>query len=300
MCSSISTRSAHRSRCRAPVVCLLLTICLARLALAQVEGLRVPATVTAGAPVFISTQGDGEAAFYLVGPSHTVKRQVPLGPEIQLRDEVRTAGRYVAILCAASCWSASFFVTPADPAGLSLLVHPSRVPVGQRDAISAVVFPFDRFHNLVLAPVAVGFRFTVGGENFMAHQTPTQNAVAWFRASSGQRAGNAQVVASVNDLSVHRVVQQVPSDPCHLRIKAQRTSNGIAVETEPVRDCAGNPVPDGTIVTFTASDARGKSTVDAPIKRGVARAEVLATGEAVISAASGVTLGNELRIGGQP
>jgi hypothetical protein len=71
------------------------------------------------------------------------------------------------------------------------------------------------------------------------------------------------------------------------------------VETEPVRDCAGNPVPDGTVVTFTARGGNETSTVDAPIKQGIARAQIIAAGPVVISAASGVVMGNELRLGAQ-
>ena len=56
----------------------------------------------------------------------------------------------------------------------------------------------------------------------------------------------------------------------------------------------------GTIVTFSASGASGRSTVDAPIKQGVARAQIEAEGAQVISVASGVVMGNELRVGGQP
>jgi hypothetical protein len=107
------------------------------------------------------------------------------------------------------------------------------------------------------------------------------------------------VSASINDVSARRVVQQVASDPCSLRIKGQRTAKGIVVETEPVRDCTGNPVPDGTVVTFTAKDGKEMSTVDAPIKQGVARAQMTASGPVVISAASGVVMGNELRLGAQ-
>jgi len=71
------------------------------------------------------------------------------------------------------------------------------------------------------------------------------------------------------------------------------------LETEPVRDCAGNLVPDGTIVTFTAVEPDNhKSTVDARVKRGIARAELPLVGRAAISAASGVVVGNELRWGG--
>jgi hypothetical protein len=58
-------------------------------------------------------------------------------------------------------------------------------------------------------------------------------------------------------------------------------------------------VPDGTVVTFTAKAAHGTDTVDAPIKKGIARAAMIATGPVVIFAASGVVMGNELRLGDQ-
>ncbi|MGA7459143.1 MAG: hypothetical protein WBW69_02905, partial [Candidatus Korobacteraceae bacterium] len=59
--------------------------------------------------------------------------------------------------------------------------------------------------------------------------------------------------------------------------------------------CAGNPVSDGTIVTFTSTDAKGKSTVDARIKKGIAEAELPASNGATISVASGVVVGNEIQ-----
>jgi hypothetical protein len=92
-------------------------------------------------------------------------------------------------------------------------------------------------------------------------------------------------------------VQQVASEPCRLNIKGQRTPKGIVVETDPVRDCTGNAVPDGTIVTFTAKNGKDTDTVDAPIKQGVARAQLSTSGPVVVSAASGVVMGNELRVG---
>jgi hypothetical protein len=81
-------------------------------------------------------------------------------------------------------------------------------------------------------------------------------------------------------------------------MRAQPSKIGILVETDPIRDCNGNAVPDGTIVTFTQVDANGKSTVDARIKRGIARAELPAANGATISVASGVVVGNEIRWGG--
>ena len=51
-------------------------------------------------------------------------------------------------------------------------------------------------------------------------------------------------------------------------------------------------------MTFTEVDAAGRSTVDARIKRDIARAELPLSDNAAISVASGVVLGNELHMGG--
>jgi hypothetical protein len=275
-------------------------LCLATAVYAQDAVLRAPVQAIAGNAASIGTTGGGSATFYLVGPSSSIKRDISLGNEIPLSaKELQSAGKYIAIVCTTECISVGFFVTPAKPVNLTFLVHPSRAPVGQNDVVSGVALPFDEFRNLVLAPVSVDFQLTSKGGTPASHKLNTQGGVAWFRASSGRSAGPLQVTASVNDVSSRRVVQQVASDPCQLRIKGQRTAKGILVETAPIRDCAGNPVPDGTVVTFTAKDGKEISTVDAPIKQGVARAQMTARGPVVISAASGVVMGNELRLGVQ-
>lgn len=275
-------------------------LCLAASSNAQVGELRVPSSLVAGNSISIPTAGTGTATFYLVGPSVALKRDVDLGRQIVLTSQdLQNAGRYVGILCADTCESAEFFVTSAKPVSLSFLVHPSRAPVGQNEVISGVALPFDEFRNHVLAPSTVAFQLTASGSSLMSHSIPTENGIAWFRANSGRSAGALQLVASIGDVSARRLVQQVASDPCALRIKGQRTAKGIVIETEPVRDCAGNPVPDGTVVTFTAKDGRDTSTVDAPIKQGIARAKMTAVGPVAISAASGVVIGNELHLGAQ-
>jgi hypothetical protein len=62
-----------------------------------------------------------------------------------------------------------------------------------------------------------------------------------------------------------------------------------------VHDCSGNAVPDGTIVTFTELYNDAKSSVDVPIKKGIAKVEMPANKGAIISVASGVVLGNQIR-----
>ena len=273
---------------------------LAIAAVAQDAQLRVPSKAVAGQAASIATTGSGPATFYLSGPSISLKREVQLGADVELTPkESQNAGRYVAVICANTCSSAGFFVAPAQPATLIFLVHPSRAPVGLNDVISGVAFPFDPFRNLVVSPATVQFQLTAKGSALASRSVQTHNGVAWFRTGSGKAAGPLQISASLNDLTARRVVQQVASEPCNLRIKGQRTAKGILVETEPVRDCSGNPVPDGTVVTFTAKNENLVSFVDAPVKQDIARATLLASGPVVISAASGVATGNELRIGGK-
>ena len=268
--------------------------------LAQDVNLRVPSGAVAGEATSISTSGGGTATFYLVGPALALKSDVQLGQQIPLSaKQMQAAGRYVATICTDTCSSAVFFVSAGKPSSFTFLVHPSRAPVGQPDVISGAAFPLDEFGNLVFTPETVQFQLSSKEANLASHSVPAKGGVAWFRSSSGKSAGAVQVSASINDVTARRVVQQVASEPCRLQIKAQRTAKGIEVETAPVRDCAGNPVPDGTIVTFTAKNGGEISTVDAPVKQDVARARIIAKGATVISAASGVVMGNEIRVGGE-
>jgi len=299
MSSSINTRCSIRKQARwGWLVAGVLAV--VSLASAQDVELRVPQTVTAGQAASINSSGSGRATFYLLGPSIAIKRDAQLGEQVSLTaKELQTAGRYIAIMCTETCSSAGFFVVPAKPVSLTFVAHPSRAPVAASGVISGVALSFDEFHNFVLGPQDVDFQMSTKGGAPISHKVPTKDGVAWFRASSGKTAGPLQVQASIGDANARRVVQQVASEPCRLRIKGERTAKGIEVETEPVRDCSGNPVPDGTIVTFTAKSNDETSTVDAPVKQDVARARITATGPVVISAASGVVMGNELRVGGK-
>ncbi len=268
---------------------------------AEDVNLRPPTSAVSGNAASISAEGSGAATLYLVGPSISVKRDIELGREINLSaKELQAAGRYVAVICSSSCSSAAFFVAPSQPVNLTFLVHPSRAPVAENNAISGVALTFDEFHNLVWKPASVQFELSAKGSAPMSRTAETHDGIAWFRTNSGKSAGPLQITASLaKDVTTRRVVQEVASDPCNLRIKGERTPKGIVVETDPVRDCSGNPVPDGTVVTFTAKTGGETSSVDAPVKQDVARATILANGPVSISAASGVAMGNELRLGGK-
>jgi hypothetical protein len=280
---------------RRPVLLAALVIgCSCWLAAASFE---LPQQVTAAQGFSIQTSGSGTSTLYLFGPATAAKRTVRLGTAVNIEgDEVATAGRYVLVLDGAS---KSFFVSPGPVSSLAFIARPSRVPAAKPEVVSGTAFLLDRSQNLVLSPQSVTFTLAVPGAPEMRRTEQSRGGVAWARLDSSRRAGAAQFVVSSGEASVRRVVQEVAGEPCTIRMHAQRGDGGkILVQTDPIRDCAGNPVPDGTIVTFTSIDASGRNTVDARIKRGMAQAELPGSASASISVASGVVVGNEIRWGG--
>ncbi len=278
---------------------LIVSVCWFAASVARAAELRVPAHVTAGNDLSIQSAGSGDATFYLVGPGTAIKKNVRLGRPITVAaKDLRNAGRYVAIIRGDGDAGKTFFVVPGDAAEVAFLARPSRVPASRKGAVSGTAFVFDRNHNLMLAPTPVKFELSIGGRS-ETRTASTSDGVAYQIFDSRRQAGAAQFVASVGDTQVRRVVQQTASDPCNLRLRAQPSKNGILVETDPIRDCAGNAVPDGTIVTFTELDASGRSTIDARIKKGVARAELPNSPNATLSVAAGVAMGNEIHWSGR-
>jgi hypothetical protein len=102
-------------------------------------------------------------------------------------------------------------------------------------------------------------------------------------------------VARVGETTSTRVIGQVPGDPCRLKMSAERSGQQIHLVTDAVRDCDGNAVPDGTIVTFTEIFSGEQSTIDEPLKHGIAQVTIAAHNGAMLSVASGVVMGNQIR-----
>ncbi len=251
----------------------------------------LPQKATAGGDINLPASANG--TMYVFGPATAIKKDVKSGEGVRLT--LKNAGRYAVILNGSAT---AIDVVPGAPSEVAFLARPSRVPADRKQVISGTVFVFDQNKNLVLTPTRVKFDLSVGSGASQSHTVETKDGVAYIKMDSGRQAGAAQFVASVGEHSVRRVVQQTASDPCNLRMHAQADKNAVTVETDPVRDCAGNPVPDGTIVTFTAVDRDGRTTVDARIKKGIARAQLPPMQNATLSVASGVVIGNEVRWGG--
>jgi hypothetical protein len=271
-------------------------------ALAQSISLNLPKQVRAGDAFSIQTTGSGKAVLYIVGFGDVLRQEVQLGGTTSLAaGVVHNAGQYLAILVGDSSRDeGAFAVVPANQvANVSFLAKPSRLPVGLHDGISGAVYIFDAYRNLVTAPTPVSFQLSGISGVTQTRAATTRDGSAWTQMDSAAKEGNAQFVARVGDIAATRIIQEVPGDPCGLRMSARPAGQKIELETDPLRDCSGNAVPDGTIVTFTEVYEGKQTTVDVPLKRGIAQAELPAYNGAKISAATGVVLGNEIRWGKQ-
>lgn len=270
-------------------------------AFSQKAAIHTPSSVSAGNPLTVTTNGSGAATLYLIGPSRVHKQSMKLGHDVEISgQDLAVSGAYQVVVCGSEgCVNTTFQVLPAKPARLAFLLHPSRVPVSTPNAVNGTALVSDRYHNTVLTPAKVDFHLSLGEES-TTRSVQAVRGIAWFEMGSRPKQGALQVVAAVDDTAEPRVIQQVASEACGLRISAVPAGRVVKLQTDPIRDCAGNPLPDGTVVSFTKTDAAGKSTVDTPIKKDKATAQFELSGPAHISVACGVVVGNELTLGGRP
>lgn len=267
-------------------------------ALGQSDDLRVPASIEAGAAFSIQCGGSGKATLYIAGPSQVIKRDVQLGETTWFpAGSLYNAGHYVVMLASPSSSQAgSLDVTPSKkPADLTFIAKPSRLQVALHNGITGTAYVFDNYKNLITTPVQVSFELSNPSTPAQTRTVQTRDGAAWIEMDSTSREGKDRFVAQVGNVSSERVVGQVPGDPCSLKMNARASGDKVQLQTDPVRDCSGNAVPDGTIVTFTESYNDVKSTVDVPLKQGIAKVDMPAQRGAIISVASGVVLGNQIR-----
>lgn len=282
---------------RDPLLLAILAFVALHLAFAQGERMSLPKVVEAGSGFSIQSAGNGKATLYLIGPGQVVKRDLQLGETTSFSaGSLYNAGHYLAVLAGDSFTETrSFDVVPANkPANLSFLARPSRLPVGIHDGITGAVYVFDAYHNLIATPMPVSFELSTSSGALQKHVAVSRDGAAWTAMDSTSEQGTDKFVARIGDLSSTRVVGQVPGDPCGLKMSARQVGKQIELTTEPVRDCHGNAVPDGTIVTFTENYSGAQSTIDAPLKHGIAEATMSVRAGATFSVASGVVMGNQI------
>ncbi len=285
---------------RMPLLAAILAFATLPPGRAQEASITVPPSIPAGSAFSIGTSGTGRGTIYITGLGQTLKKNIQLGNPIAFSaGSLVHAGRYIAIVTTPSgTQNASFDVIPLDkPAKISFLSEPSRLPVDLQDGITGTVYVFDSFGNLIVTPTPVSFELKPPGEPAQHQTITTQDGAAWVKVSTTAHRGIDTFNASAGDINVSRFVRQVAGDPCQLSMNVHQSGGSLQLQTAPVRDCSGNPVPDGTIITFSESYDGGLSTADVPLKHGIATVELPAHPGGVISVASGVVLGNQIRWG---
>ena len=277
----------------------VLSVCVVVPLGAQADGLTIPKTIEAGSAFSVQSGGRGPGTLYIVGPEQVLKRVVQLGSTIEIpAGTIYNAGHYEVFVAGGPGERASLDVLPANkPADVSFLARPSRLPVGLRDGITGAMYLFDSYQNLITTPTPVAFQLSTPSGSMQSRAMTTSNGAAWVAMDSSSKEGAAKFVARAGDISSMRIIGQVPGDPCGLHMTAKPAGQRVDLETAPVRDCSGNAVPDGTIITFTETYNGAQTTVDVPLKRGAAKAEMPAYPGATITVASGVVLGNQIRWG---
>jgi hypothetical protein len=269
-------------------------------AYAQDTGISVAKTIPAGSEFSIRCSGSGSGTLYIVGPAGELKKSVQLGDSTTFpAGSLIHAGHYLATVSSSSgTESTSFDVVPADdPAKLSFLAEPSRLPVDLQNGVAGAVYVFDSFGNLIDHPMAVSFKLSTPSGAPQVHSVETRYGAAWTKMSTTTRDGDDTFDVHAGNVTVSRIVHQVAGDPCQLTMSVHESGQNLQLQTAPVRDCSGNPVPDGTIVTFSETYDGGLSSADVPLKHGIAKVELPAHPGGTLSVASGVVLGNQIRWG---
>src|SRR4051794_18632201 len=245
---------------------------------AQNGSLTLPAKVEAGSAFSIPSTGSGKATLYIVGLGQVLKRDVALGQTTYFpQGALYSAGHYITVLSRESGApeSGSFdVVAAAKPADVTFLARPSRLAVGLHGGITGAAYVFDAYKNLITAPTKVSFELSSPKGANQTRTVETRYGAAWTEMDSTQQQGTDKFVARAGDVSSLRIIGQVPGDPCSLKMSAHPAGQQIQLQTDPVRDCSGTAVPDGTVGTFTESYPGGQSTVDVPRQRGVTQVKM--------------------------
>jgi hypothetical protein len=282
---------------RSPLLFTALAIAATHLAVAQGPTMSLPKTVEAGKAFSVQSTGSGNATLYIVGPGQVLKRDVQLGKATYFpAGSLYNAGHYLAVLAGeSSTQNESFDLLPATkPVSISFFAKPSRLPIGLHDGITGAVYIFDTYHNLIPTQTPVSFELSTPSGAVQRRIVVTHEGAAWTAMDSTAQQGVDKFVARIGDVSSTRIVGQVPGDPCGLKMSARLSGQKVQLVTDPVRDCSGNAIPDGTIVTFTETYNGTQSTIDEPLKHGIAEATLQIHTGARLSVASGVVVGNQI------
>jgi hypothetical protein len=174
---------------------------------------------------------------------------------------------------------------PIDP--ITPLVGSRSITADTKHWSMSVVVPFDRFGNPVADGTPVSMRALHPGDQLELKSTKIQNMIGWERIFSRTLAGRTTVsVSSAGKYGPDATFMEVPGWPAPFALSASPgnvPADGrqfVTLRTDVIRDKYGNPMLDGTLVTFVANPAEGEPRlIPAYTIDGVAKALLQAPSE---------------------
>ncbi|MEI7771489.1 MAG: hypothetical protein WCI67_15970 [Chloroflexales bacterium] len=246
------------------------------LALAGALALRAPAAIAAGEPATLVAERidapDGLAVTLVTNGSYgaRVYRGVFLAGRAEFRipgADTQAAG-FVTLRAraGAAAGDAKLTITPGPP------VDPVVPLVGPRTIIAdgahwgtALAIPFDAYGNPVAEGTPVTFSLQRPGAQAETFSAPVTNMLAWRRVFSATRAGRTTITVSVGAArGPDASLIETPGWPAPFALSASPLglpADGqqlVTLRTQPVVDAYGNPMLDGTLVTFVAEVPGGQ------------------------------------------
>lgn len=136
-----------------------------------------------------------------------------------------------------------------------ILANSPSIYLGQTDSVHALIT--DSLHNPVVAGVQVSFSTNLGTVNPPIPQTGDDGR-AWTLFTPGTQAGQANIRAQLGGVVDSIAITVISGQPNTIQLTAIPTSIQVqgtgGISTSQLRanvnDANGNPVPDGTLVTF--------------------------------------------------
>lgn len=204
-------------------------------------GVTLVAQGSYGARVYRATFARGAAAFVVPGEDTRQSGLVTL---------IATAG--------AARGEASLTISPRPPADpVTPQVGPRAVAADGQHWSMVAAIPFDDYGNPVAEGTPVEFRALHPDGTLERTTVAVSHLVAWQRVTSRTRAGRATV--SVEAAGAHgpdATFEEIPGWPGAFGITASPAgvpADGrqlVTLRTDVIRDAFGNPMTDGTLVTF--------------------------------------------------
>lgn len=236
-----------------------ISILLGPIDVADGTPVQVIATGSFGTLRFADTFQDGEA-------------RLTLSAEPEHHAFTQTAG-YVTLRAQAAHFQGEHSFTirsgpPVEP--ITTLIGPKNITANNREASIASLIPFDQFGN----PIADGTPFIIealrpDGSN-ETYRVETDNLVAWRRLYSSTTSGRTRVASRFEPnegaaaFGPEAILDETAGEPVAFSISADKTTapaDGrqlITLRSDPLRDRFDNELPDGTLVTFTATENDGR------------------------------------------